>query len=666
LIILALYGRTLVYGLLQWDDRMLLVDNPVVQHPTLEGLRSVWLQGYAGVYMPLTYLWWTLLEPLADRFGPGVHHAGNLLLFAVGSHGVYRLLGRLGLAGWPALVGALFWVVHPLQVESVAWVSETKGLLAFALGIWAVVLHIDARAETDSALGGRRAGWAQTLYLLALLSKPSAVAFPLLAGWIDLVWSRYSLSSTVRSLWLWVALGIGLIAMTHVAQNPVSRTAVMPLDRLSVALDAVAAYASKVVYPMGLGPDYGRRPATVLAQGWAHPWIAGVAWGAIVAALAAIARWKDRSWALAGGWFLLALLPVLGWVPFGFQEISTVADRYVLPALVGPAIGVAWGIQRGRWIPRVVGMVGLATLFWLSSQQVRHWADDPALIAQALRVRPESGTFLCNRSAWKLQQGDLIGAEADARAALLDRPTLTTIYFNLAASLRKQGRPEEAVATLERVYTFEPGDRRTTETIIALLASQRRYKEAIPYARRLAESDSKSPADTGRLARLLIVADQTDEGVRLLAESLGTDLDPPKDVLAIAQVLEQMHEHRRAIDWYESLLKRSGGFRAAKRRLAWLLVTTADDSLRDPARGVRLARELNASGGLVTPTDLDVLAAGLASLGEFEQAVETVTQGIHRAQELGDTPLVEQASARRELYRRRQPFRIESVDGITP
>jgi tetratricopeptide (TPR) repeat protein len=394
-----------------------------------------------------------------------------------------------------------------------------------------------------------------------------------------------------------------------------------------------------------------------------NPILAAVAFVVIIMSLLGIAKWISPKLPAAILLFIAALVPVLGLIPFGFQEISTVADRYAHAALIGPAVALAWLITSYRWRVAVPALVVIGVLASWTLRQIPVWKSDDALIDQALRVHPSSGTFLNNRAALRLQRGDFLGAENDALAAMKDRPRLTSIYFNLASAQAKQDRTDEAIETLRRVYTFEPNDRRTTETIIAVYISKKRYADAIDDARRLVEKDPASLTDKGRLARLLIVTGQEKEGIPLLAESLQTDLDPPKDVLAIAQVYEQMNEHAEAIRWYETLLQRAGGFRAAKRRLAWLLATTPIESLRDPARSLKLARELATKNAPITPTDLDVLAAALAANGQFKEATQVANDAALRAKELGDSALESQARTRQTLYQQGKVFRTAAGQG---
>ncbi len=602
---------------------------------------------------------WVGLERLADLWGPGVYHAGNLLLFSIGALGVFRLLIKLTSFGPGAFLSTLLWILHPLQVESVAWVSEAKGLLALALGIWAINFHLDAINHSSSP----RAGIAQGLYLLALLAKPWAVALPLMAMVLDLFWYRRPIGRTFKSLLPWMLLGGGLIAITSYSQNPLSRVEVAPLDRLVVAVDALRFYVLKIIWPDPLGPDYGLNPTKVLSSTWASPILAL----AVIVLVTGLIVWMTRKGyhpiVSAILFSIASLVPVLGLIPFGFQEISTVADRYAHAALIGPAIALAWLVTSYRWLIALPALAVGGILTALTLMQIPAWKSDDALIDQALRVHPSSGTFLNNRSALRLQRGDLVGAEQDALAAIKDRPQLTTIYFNLASAQAKQDRIDEAIETLQKVYAFEPKDRRTTETIIAIYASKKRYTDAIDYARQLVEKDPASLTDKGRLARLLIITGQEKEGIPLLAESLQTDLDPPKDVLAIAQVYEQMNEHAEAIRWYETYS--SGPADSAPPNVDLLGSWPPPPSIRFAIPpGAQTRARIDREDRPGHPTDLDVLAAALAANDQFEEAAKVAQDAITRAKELGDSSLAEQARADKSSISKERRFEPRPGTGV--
>jgi tetratricopeptide (TPR) repeat protein len=671
-IILVLYGQTVRFPLLQWDDQVLVTDNPLIREPSLPALRKIWLEGYAGIYMPLTYIWWLVLGLFQAKPIPWILHAGNLVLFITAAIGVLGLLRRILQAcqgndapsvGLAALAGTLLWMVHPLQVESVAWVSEAKGLLSLALGVWAINFHLDA-ISLPGDRSARNHALAQGLFLLALLAKPWAVAVPFMAAVIDRIGFRRPMWEIIKSIGVWILLGGALVAITTYAQAPLSRISVPWPDRPFVACEALGFYIQKSFYPVDLAPDYGQSPSSVIQKLKDTPFEGSLLQPLLVRqgvffALAGIVLWTLLGWrqgTLCIALYAAALLPVLGLIPFGFQEISTVADRYALSPTI--ALALAWSMLAQRF-PRLIYsatvLVGIAFCF-MTWQQQQVWASDDKLVRQALKVNPKSPTFLCNRSALRLQADDREGAASDAMLAKTYRPTLTQAYVNLAAAYMKQGLRESAIDQLQQILSFEPSNRMAAEKIVAILVQDRRYEEAARFAHRLVEIDPTSPIYRLNEARLRIAARPDRESIELLEQALGEDLDPPKDVLAIAQIQEQLGEEEKAIAYYQQLLTRDGGFRAAKRRLAWIYATCSQSKLRNPIRSLALARELTGANASITPVDLDILAAALAANGLFDEAISTAQRAENRALELADPALAHQIRARRDLYTNRQPF----------
>ncbi|MBY0586361.1 hypothetical protein K2X85_04245 [bacterium] len=675
LVILVLYGRVLTFPLLQWDDQVLIVDNPHLHPSSIAGLRKIWLEGHAGIYMPLTYTWWLLLGLFQTQPSPAIYHAGNLLLFWVSATAVYGLLSRmLGTSsilpsipiGSAPLAGTLLWLVHPLHVESVAWVSEAKGLLALALGVWAINGHLDAMATPTTS--SRQFALAQMLYLLSLLAKPWSVAIPFMAMVIDVIWFRRPIMQVIRYLGPWIILGAAFVAITAYAQAPVSRVEVAPVDRPLIALDALGTYLPLAMAPRDLGPDYGRHPSFVLSliseptknfftslrAGDVRNVFAGYFF--LVAGLLLLGLVGGRSALCCVMLYVAALLPMLGLVPFGFQEISTVADRYALSPMI--ALSLAFGLLCRRW-PRLFGLswpilgIALSATTW---NQIQHWSSDEALIDRALAINDRSGPFWCNRSALLLQVGHHSEAIESASKAIENAPKLTQAYVNRAAAYLKSGSKNLAIEDLEKVLTFEPANRSACEKIMAIHVRDRDYRLALPLAERLAQISSNAEMDRLNVARLRILIQPDRASLGLLEEAVGDDLDPPKDLLAIAQIEEQFGEYSRAIGHYEELLRRDGGFRAAKRRLAWILASARPAEVRHAKRALQLARELTVRQGPVTPSDLDLLAAALAANGFFEEAVKVASQAESRSRELADDKLARQIQQRRELYTHHQPF----------
>ncbi|HHH11228.1 MAG TPA: hypothetical protein ENK23_04045, partial [Sorangium sp.] len=415
----ALFAQTLTFDFVDWDDPLNVVKNPLLKPPTWGKVLYFWRKPFGGLYIPVTYSFFALEAWIdhalpggdVDRLRPWVFHAGNVVLHAACVALVFAVLRQVIRRDVPAALGAALFAVHPLHVESVAWVTETKGLLAGVFSLLAFWMYLRSRPTGEQADDPQRwalHGWrwrrwfaASAALVLALLAKPSAVSVPLMLVGVEVFWFRTPWRRWIAPLACWMALAAVAVWWTTGGQAApdwgIGRGAA---QRVFVAADAVGFYLSKLVVPWPLGPDYGRTPRVAWHSGGT---LVLLTLG-VVAVLVGRSVWTalrgGRKAPLVGataGWLMVACLaPVLGLVPFGFQVFSTVADRYAYVALLGPAWLLAWGLaQRGdgerggrllRW-----GML-LVVALWagLSWQQAWVWRNSTTLFAHTLEVNPQS------------------------------------------------------------------------------------------------------------------------------------------------------------------------------------------------------------------------------------------------------------------------------------
>lgn len=456
---------------LRWDDPAHVVDNPYLQTTTAGNLVRFWQSPYENLYIPAAYTLWfaeagisRLLEPAAGPLDPRLFHLGSLLLHVTVSALVFLVLMRLELTAPCAAAGALLFALHPVQVESVAWISEAKGLLCGAfslLAIWQYVSFAAPRAAEGGAPVSRAAqGWHYTFallaFLLALLSKPSAIAVPLAVGLLDRWWLKRPWMAVAAALAPWCLLAGVFALLTKGQQTDAAVTVVAPLwSRPLIALDALAFYLGKLIMPVRLAFDYGRNPAYVLAQGWVY------AIALLPAALAGVlaALPGRRQWLCCYGVFVAAVLPVLGLVPFLFQGYSTVADRYLYLSMLGPALALAWTLEKrlapplfrrgGRIAGGLVAAL-LAILAVLSHRQAAVWHDDYALNAHNLTVNPRSWVAHSNWGYALLQDGKPDAAAAHLVQSLEMHPDNWQGETNLGAALARLEQHDAALIHFDR------------------------------------------------------------------------------------------------------------------------------------------------------------------------------------------------------------------------
>ena len=475
LAVVLVFGRSVGFSFLVWDDPGNVARNPYLAPPTLQSLGHFWSHGSDNYYVPLSYTaWWGiagLSRALCGTLEPALFHAANVTLHALVVLLVYAWLRALVADRLAAGVGALVFALHPLHVESVCWVTELRGLLCALSGFGALLL----------ALRGRR--WsALLLFLLALLAKPSAVAFAGLVLLQELGWRRRPWREVLALHWPWIALAACAVGVTRWQASGEEVRWVTPLlERPRVAVDALGFYLAKLAWPVRLCAEYGRSPQLVLAS--------GSAWtGALVLALAlgAVLAWPERRRAVCALlFFVLALLPVLGLLPFGYQEKSTVADRYAYVALAGPALGATLLVLRfGR--PALAAALALV-LAWgaLSFAQAAHWRDTRALFGRVLQVNPRSITAYTNLGVDAIESRDLEGARLHFVRALELDPDQRAALSNLGSVECELGRYEEGLAHLREAVARHPRSISTRKNLIGGLVRAGRQEEAQAAAREL-------------------------------------------------------------------------------------------------------------------------------------------------------------------------------------
>ncbi len=479
----AVFGEVGRHGFVRWDDEINVYRNPFLNPATLGNVGHFWAgvgMGKAAdtVYRPLVYTLYALIAHVAgtapyltDGQGAALaawpFHLVSLLVHVLNVLLVYGLLRRLVRNDWAAFAGAALFALHPIQVEAVAWVSGLTDLMGAFFSLLALGAFLRYR-ET----GHRRQFALATLwFVLALLSKPSAVILPVLALILDQWILGRPWREGLRVVAWWLPLVLADIIVTHHAE-PVLMSGVVTAwwTRPLIAGDALAVSLWHLVWPVGLGIDYGRSPVVALAN---RAWLSSL----IILALG-ICVWclrRKHPWLIASAsFFAAALLPTLGLIPFRFQTFSTVADRYSYLAMLGPAFAMAWGLAhfperlpvRARLTVGTVCAAVLVLMSLGSALQVTYWQNSFALFGHALVVNPRSWMAHFNL-------GGILGdlhrrneAVAEYQMAMRLRPEdAARDAYSDGVTLARQGHKAEAVAAFKQALDYQPGFRPAREAL---------------------------------------------------------------------------------------------------------------------------------------------------------------------------------------------------------
>jgi len=578
-VVLAVYWQVTGFGYILFDDPKYVRDNAMVTSGlTLEAVRWAFsLSGYASNWHPLTWLS-HMLDVTLFGTDPGMHHLVNVLFHCANALLLFVVLRRMTRALWrPFAVAALF-ALHPLHVESVAWISERKDVLSTLFWMLAMLAY--------SSYVTRRGAWRYAMVALmlglGLMAKPMLVTLPFALLLLD-VWPLGRMTSlrVVPRLVLEKAPLFALAAVSSVltflaqrAGGAVERIEVLPMaERLANAVTAYATYLAKMLCPAGLSFFY-PYPASIEAAPLA---ISLVVLAAVsVTCLVTFRRFPYL--AVGWSWYLGTLVPVIGIVQVGSQSM---ADRYTYINLVGIFMALAWGmhdlagrVRYGRQVLLAGLTVVLIVLAGLTRVQAGYWKDSATLFSRALAVTRDNFIAQTNLAAALFEQGDNQAAMGHAREALRIKPTYVPAMSNLGLGLL-------------------------------------RHDPAHAGARRLMEQTRA-------------IEHQTDERIRSMAGLLA--LDPNNAALhyQLAGLQRLRGNDDEAIAHYEEALRVKPGFREALYSLALIYAGQG----RDTEALAALQAILDAH-----PGDTDALyntACIHAKLGRTEQAVQALEEAMAR------------------------------------
>lgn len=561
----GVYGQVGGFDFVGLDDARYVTENaPVLSGLTAEGFVWAWTEAYAANWHPITWLS-HMLDVELFGVDPGWFHLTNLGLHVLNALLLFGVLRRLTGALWPsALVAALF-ALHPLHVESVAWIAERKDVLACSFWLLTVWTYLGYAAR-----GGAWRYAAVALCLsVGLAAKPTLVTLPFVLLLLD-YWPLGRMQGAprvvrrhehtivpvpptrlfVEKLPL-ISLSLASSVVTYLAQvagGAISAPGHVPiLSRLTNAVSAYATYLLKTVWPSDLSMFY------PLGEGWDAGWGAPAVLGSLVL-LGAVSmfclRWRRRYPFLVVGWFLYlgTLVPMIGLVQAGRQAM---ADRYTYISLIGVFIMLAWGgAELARARPRlrpllvVLALGALVTCLPLTWYRASAWKNSETLARRTLAVERDNwmGHMMLGREL--STQGHKREAIQHFDEALRLEPELPIAEYNLAGALRDLGQGHLAIDHYREALRLHPGYAKAAYNLAQVYYELQDLEEAARYYRetiRLWPDFAEGYNNLGncyfRLGRLPEARERYEEALRL---------EP--DFTAARENLEQLKARMRAVE----------------------------------------------------------------------------------------------------------------------
>ena len=654
LIILVVYQQVWHAGYI-WDDDSYVTKNVTLRD--LHGLWRIWFELAATPqYYPLVYTsFW--LEHHLWGLNPLGYHLVNLVLHALAAILLWRALVRLGIPG--AWLAAAIFAVHPVEVESVAWITERKNVLSAVFYFAAALTYLrfeSMRDEEDPGPQRRYLYFASLfLFVLALLSKTVACSLPaalLLVRW----WKTGRIKrQDVLPLLPFLAFGLGLGLLTawlekHHVRAEGEEWALTFGQRFLIAGRALWFYASKLLWPANLTFIYARWDVSA-AFGWA--WLFPSAFAAVVATLWQMRARIGRGPLVALLFFAGTLFPALGFMNVYPFRYSFVADHFQYLASVGLIVLAAAGLAR---LPRLIPPILLAVLALLTWKQVGIYRGLETLWSDTVEKNPESWMAQNNLGIALQQKGQQDEAIAHFQKALELDPNKFEIQNNLGYLLSVGGRLPEAFVHLEKALEINPNYAEAHYNLGNALLRTGRVAEAIVQLQQALEIDPNYVPAHSNLGSAFLQTGQLDESLAHLQKALEIDPDYKAAHFNLANTLLQMGRTEEAVSHLERVLAIDPGDAEAQKNMAWVLATCPDPRLRDGAKAVELAERASKANS-TNPIMGATLAAAYAEVGRFSDAVATAEIALQLATTSGNLQMADVIRSHLEFYRAEQPFR---------
>lgn len=643
------------FGKPLWDDNAHLT-KPELR--SLHGLGRIWFEpGATQQYYPLVHsLFW--LEQRLWGNAPAGYHFLNILLHAGSALLLWRILQELKIPG--AWLAAMIFALHPVQVESVAWISELKNTLSGVFYFGAALMYLKFNRD------GRQKFYIASLalFLAGLLCKTVIATLP--AALLVVLWwknGRLSWKRDVLPLIPFFAAGAAMGMLTawverkYVIGNEAAAFGFTFTERFLIAGRALWFYLEKIIWPANLTFIY---PRWNIGNGvwWLYLFPAG--W-CLFLGLLWMFRKRSRGPLASALFFTATLFPALGFVNVYPFIYSFVADHFQYLAITGPIVffsaGMAWSIGKlGRFAAGTISGLLLVALAILTWRQSGMYADAETLHRTTIARNPGCWMAYNDLGNVLLSRGEIDSAAQDYRKALELKPDYAKAENNLGEALFQKGRTVEAAGCFEKALQLRPDLAEAENNLGNVSFQDNRLNDAATHYKQAIKLRPDYPEALNNLGSVFYRQGHFDPAIAQYRRALEIWPDYAEALSNLGGALAASGRLGEAVRCFEKALAIQPNHLRAMNNLAWVFATSPDASLRNGPRAVALAEKAVQASKEKDPMILATLAAACAEAGQFERAKNVVKQATGLATSAGNTRLADLLRKQSALYEHGLPL----------
>ncbi|MFC5457651.1 tetratricopeptide repeat protein [Prosthecobacter fluviatilis] len=675
LLVGLIYWQTRGFTFLNFDDGVFVSNNKhVLRGLTWENVKWSLTAGIgkdaqdADYWRPLSLLS-HMLDVSLFGLNAGAHHLMSVALHALTAVALFLVLHGMTAALWrSAFVAALF-AVHPLHVESVAWVAERKDVLSGLFFVLALGAY-----HRFAARAFRWPGYLLMLLFaaLAMMSKPMLVTLPCVLLLVDL-WPLNRLGTVPLKRLLLEKIPLLVMAAIvavitlggHGSSHDVLWARLPWYYRAGNAVLSYGIYIRQTFWPAGLSCFYPYPGINLLdpnartSLDLGHIFLSG---GALLS-ITAIVVWQRKKSFLPVGWlwYVGMLVPVIGLYTQAGDQAH--ADRYTYLAMIGLGLMIAWPIAlwagtspARRLLAGGLAVLSIVTLTVTARKQVTHWRDSVSLWSHAVECNPEDYASLSGLGNSLVDAGRMDDAVSVYQRALKISPLITRANLVVGIHMVQTGRLQEAQVCLQRVVMAEPQTASAHSGLAYVSLCMGDFPQAVSHYQ-TAVGIQPDTANLCGLGNALLQSGEASEALESYQKALAAD---PANLDAMAgqgMACAKLGQVDLAAGCYRKVLQKNPQHLLALNNLAWLLATSRQDSVRDGAKALSLAGYALQLPGGSRPHLMHTLAAAYAETGQYDKAIQIVQQVTAIARDQGNAPLMQQCLQERMAYESGSPWR---------